>query len=64
MIDKEMHYQVVWEPTWVPESELAEAKELVKGFIAKFQHPQDRIRARRGKQALKAALGTSRQSDA
>ena len=27
----------------MPESELAGAKELVDGFVAKFQHPQDGI---------------------
>jgi hypothetical protein len=64
IIDEEMHYQVVWEPTWVPESELAGAKELVDGFVAKSQHPQAGIGAGRGKQAVRAAPGTSRQPDA
>jgi hypothetical protein len=64
MIDEEMYYQVVWEPTWVPESELAGAKELVDGFVAKFQYPQGGIGAGRGKQAPRAAPGTSRQPDA
>jgi hypothetical protein len=64
MIDEEMHYQVVWEPTWVPESELAGAKELVDGFVAKSHHPQGGIGAGRGKQASRAAPGTSRQPDA
>jgi hypothetical protein len=64
MVDEEMHYQVVWEPTWVPEFELAGAKELVNGFVAKFQHPQGGIGAGRGKQAPRAAAATSRQPDA
>jgi hypothetical protein len=48
----------------VPESELAGAKELVDGFVAKSHHPQGRIGAGRGKQPLRAAPGTSRQPDA
>jgi hypothetical protein len=48
----------------VPESELAGAKELVDGFVAKFQHPQGGIGAGRGKQAPRAAAATSGQPDA
>jgi hypothetical protein len=29
MVGREMHYQVEWKDTWMPESDLAEAKELV-----------------------------------
>ena len=35
MVSDEMHYLVDWKPTWMPESELAGAKELVDAFIAK-----------------------------
>jgi hypothetical protein len=48
----------------VPESELAGAKELVNGFVAKSYRLQGGIGAGRGKQALRAAPSTSRQPDA
>ena len=34
MVGRERHYQVEWKDTWMPESELAGAKELVDAFIA------------------------------
>lgn len=34
MVSCERHYRVAWKDTWMPESELAGAKELVDAFIA------------------------------
>ena len=34
MVGRERHYRVEWKDTWMPESELAGAKELVDAFIA------------------------------
>jgi hypothetical protein len=34
MVGCERHYQVEWNDTWMPKSELAGAKELVDAFMA------------------------------
>ncbi|KAH6661870.1 hypothetical protein B0J14DRAFT_663148 [Halenospora varia] len=34
MVGRERHYRVEWKDTWVPESELSGAKELVDAFMA------------------------------
>jgi hypothetical protein len=44
VVNGEMHYKVRWEDTWMPESELAHANDLIDEFEMKLQ----RVQASRG----------------
>jgi hypothetical protein len=49
VVDGEVHYWVDWEPSWMPESELDGAKELVDGFVARLPlHNAGAGRTRKG----------------
>lgn len=35
--DGKVHYRVDWEPTWMPESELHKAEDLIDQFVSQLQ---------------------------
>jgi len=49
IVDNEKHYKLRWKETWMAESELADAKELIDKFEEELQRAQGGSRERRQK---------------